>query len=376
MIRVRANTIDERELVEKCMQEVCRKLNFSGTQNLLQRDIEFLCDSIESKTGIQISLSTMKRLLNGQFSKLPQPATLHAITTFLDYQHWQDFKAKHTPPIVNGAIHSETESVVDTKSPSPAGISSPNFFRKKNLIIAGLVVLVVTGSLALSRYFMGAKEPAGFDRAEFSVTKTTSNDIPNTVVFNYNIDDVVADSFFIQQSWDRNRRVQIYKNNYTLTDIYYEPGYHTAKLYANDQIIKTEDVSIPTDSWFLFSKTDMYAKPEYIRSASLIEHGVMAIELDDFIDNAIDISHEREYGLLYFPTKMDVSSDNYVFKARVRMKEIRNNACPHIMIEIFCQRYFNFSEQHLKVAQVNPTCSSVRILLADKTRIFLPLVMT
>src|SRR5688572_1604474 len=127
MIKVRANTIDERELVEKCMNELCRKLNFAGTQNLLQRDVEFLCDNIESKTGIQISLSTMKRLLNGQSSKLPQVATLNAITTFLDYQHWQDFKIKHSPAITNGI---PTPDLVS--SPSPR-LRTSKFFRKRNL---------------------------------------------------------------------------------------------------------------------------------------------------------------------------------------------------------------------------------------------------
>ncbi|MEI9809516.1 MAG: hypothetical protein WDO16_17520 [Bacteroidota bacterium] len=42
----------------------------------------------------------------------------------------------------------------------------------------------------------------------------------------------MADSFFIQQSWDKNRRVKIDKHSHTLTDIYYEPGYHIAKLIA------------------------------------------------------------------------------------------------------------------------------------------------
>jgi len=334
MIKVRANTIDERELVEMCMNELCQKLNFSGTQNLLQRDVEFMCDSIESKTGIQISLSTMKRLLNGQFSKLPQVATLNAITTFLDYQHWQDFKVKHTPPITNGPLL--TETVTETSVESQTNRVS----RAKKFMLPALILLaVVILSFALK---MGGNAPGNFAKAQFSVHKATSDEIPNTVVFHYNIDDVNADSFFIQQSWDRNRRVRVYKNNYTLTDIYYEPGYHTAKLYANDEIIKTEDVSIPTDRWFLYAKDNMYANPEYIKSCCLEEEGSFGLELEDFAENQIDISKEKEYVYTYFPSKIEVSSDNYVLKARVRMREIRNNQCPHIMVEVFCQKYFMF----------------------------------
>ncbi|HEY3404439.1 MAG TPA: hypothetical protein VGK59_13715 [Ohtaekwangia sp.] len=335
MIKVRANTIDERELVEKCMNELCRKLNFAGTQNLLQRDVEFLCDSIESKTGVQISLSTMKRLLNGQFAKLPQVATLNAITTFLDYQHWQDFKVKHSSSLTNGI-------------PSPEVVAAPaaevrvsKFFRKQNLIWTGVVLLVASG-VWLTLNSFNKKTPGNSDQAQFSVHKATHNEMPNTVVFNYNVDNVDADSFFIQQSWDRNRRVRVYKNNYTLTDIYYEPGYHTAKLYANDEVIKTEDVSIPTDRWFLYAKDNMFAKPEYIKACCLVKNGLFGLELEDFVDNQVDITKEKEYIYTYFPSKIEVSSDNYILKARVRMREVRNNQCPHIMFEVFTQKYFMF----------------------------------
>ena len=89
-------------------------------------------------------------------------------------------------------------------------------------------------------------------------------------MFHYNIDDVKADSFFIQQSWDVNRRVRIFKNNYTLTDIYYEPGYHMAKLIANDSIIQTVDVSIPSDGWFLFAmNTKPKSNPVYIKPVAV-----------------------------------------------------------------------------------------------------------
>ncbi len=89
-----AGNISEREWVNKCMDELCRKAGFADRDRLVQRELQFLCDSIESKTGVLISLSTMKRLLNGQFSRLPQSATLNAICSFIGYQHWQDFKLK------------------------------------------------------------------------------------------------------------------------------------------------------------------------------------------------------------------------------------------------------------------------------------------
>src|SRR5690606_25205311 len=110
-------------------------------------------------------------------------------------------------------------------------------------------------------------------RATFAARKTTDHDLPNTVVFSYNVDDVKADSFFIQQSWDTGRRVRIYPGQYTLTDIYYEPGYHLAKLMANDSVIRTVDVSIPTDRWFFYTRL-----PEPGDMAQYIEPDILPVE--------------------------------------------------------------------------------------------------
>jgi hypothetical protein len=36
----------------------------------------------------------------------------------------------------------------------------------------------------------------------------------------------------------------------------------------------------------------------------------------------------------YFPEKLKVSSENFSLNTRVRMKEISNNFCPYIAIEV------------------------------------------
>lgn len=324
-----ADTIRERDLVKQCMAELCRKAGFAEPADMVQRDLEFLCESIAATTKVQISLSTMRRLLNGQFSRMPQVATLNAMAMYLGYGHWQDFRRSkdwQKPGDVNN---------------DPDGNRGKRFYNARFVFSGAVLVLAAVVLFAMLKF--SGNRSGNFDKAEFSANKTTRNDIPNTVVFHYNVDEVNADSFFIQQSWDRNRRVRVYKNNYTLTDIYYEPGYHTAKLIANDSIIKTVDVSIPTDRWFVLAKDRKPGSiPEYIKDADLIQQGSLKVTKDDLIRNHIDITKEKEYVYTYFPSRIDVSSDNYVLKARLRMEEVRNNFCPFIMVEIFSQQYFNF----------------------------------
>src|SRR5687768_1679029 len=198
------------------------------------------------------------------------------------------------------------------------------------------MILAVIGLLAILKFQKPG--PGDTAKAQFSARKTTSNDIPNTVVFNYNIDNVNADSFFIQQSWDRNRRVRIYKNNYTLTDIYYEPGYHKAKLIANDQIIKTVDVSIPTDRWF-FSAKEKTPKslPKYIQAGTGIHNGSLQLLPQEILNSQIDMQKENAYSHLYFPSKIEYSSDDFVLKFRIKINPVTNDFCPYYMAEVFCQ---------------------------------------
>jgi hypothetical protein len=56
-----ANTIGERALVNICMAVFCKKAGFADSKNLVQRDLVFICDRIESQTGVLISLSAIKR---------------------------------------------------------------------------------------------------------------------------------------------------------------------------------------------------------------------------------------------------------------------------------------------------------------------------
>ena len=89
-----AKSIDEHDLVQLCMAELCKQAGFADAGRTTHRDLEFLSDSIESKTGVLISVSTMRHLLIGQFSRQPQVATLNGIAQYLGYQGWQDFKLK------------------------------------------------------------------------------------------------------------------------------------------------------------------------------------------------------------------------------------------------------------------------------------------
>jgi transcriptional regulator with XRE-family HTH domain len=339
---MQAKKAGEHELVEICMAELCKNAGFADNENLVQRDLQFLCDSIETKTGVLISLSTIRRLLNGQFSRLPQIATLDSIAITAGYPSWQHFKIDKSSK--NGTVNQQEDGREQLLR--PAGIGN-KFFNTRNIVQIGVLLLVILVLLALMK--IGKTGPGNIDKARFSYMKVSGNDIPNSVVFYYNIDSVAADSFFIQQSWDRNRRVKIFKHKYTLTDIYYEPGYHIAKLIANDKIIKTLDVSIPTNKWFFYAEeAATEGQPEYILAPGGFKNGHLKLTMDDLAKSKIDMQKGKIFLATYFPAHTESSSDNFVLKFRIKVNEINNESCPFFLSQVFCQRDFMFFTSTLK----------------------------
>ena len=326
----------EQELVKRCLNAICRKNGFDDPSAMTQRDFELISHEVEDSTGILISVSTFKRLLHGRFSRMPQIATLNAISTYLGFKNWQDYR---------NSANKTGNSLKPAKEKNEKALNKGNsgYAFSFNWKLIGAVAITTAIVVFLSFVKISSRPAPGYEKAQFAAKKTTDNSIPNTVIFNYNIDDVNADSFFIQQSWDKRRRVKIFKHSYTLTDIYYEPGYHNAKLIANDSVIKTADVSIPTDKWFFCAKDkSLSGIPEYIKTGIIAKNGCLTLNKSDLASSNIKTEDEKTFMYTYFPGKIEVSSDNFTFKARVRMKEVRNNQCPYIMYEVFCQRRFMY----------------------------------
>ena len=318
----------DRQLIELGAQELAARHGFNP-DSMRQRDFEYLCARIEETSGILISLSTIKRILNGQYNRLPQVATLNAIAVNLGYSNWQAFKTAKQVPTPAPATKAPA-------TPPAAAAKSPRTHRPSYPLILTLTAGIIILALLSWNYF--SSTPGAKGDASFGIRRTTLNAVPNTVVFTYDIDHTAGDSFFIQQSWDRHRRVRIEKGSHTLTDIYYEPGYHTAKLIANDKIIKTLGVSIPTNGWFFYSKESLSrGLPSYIHTSTPIRNGILGLEKQDLFDNHIDPDKPQDILYTWFPGTIATSADNFRLTAKLKMTELRNTACPFIMAEIFCQ---------------------------------------
>lgn len=329
--------MNEQSIVKVTIQEIFRINGYPNTDLMTQRNFEQISDEIEKKSGIYISGTTIKRLSKGAFNRSPQIATLNALAIYFNFNSWHEYKnAFIQQHLTESQAVGKQQAALEAK-PATTDISKIRWNRKA---LGRWVPLLLILTCVCSYYLYPSKGTENnFDKATFSSRKTTNNDLPNTVVFNYDIEHVTADSFFIQQSWDKNRKVRIDKHKHTLTDIYYEPGYHIAKLIANDSIIKTTIVNIPTDKWVFYSNEyKRRYRTEYINTEKASKKGSLAITRKELVTNNIDINQENIYLYSYFPSKHEVNSDNFTLNTRVRFNEVRNSQCPYIAIEVYGQQ--------------------------------------
>ena len=82
----------EQQFIDLCKKQVAEKFSFGNGHGYTQRDLEVLSTYIEERTGIIISLSTLKRLWKDNYKLRPQLATLNALALILEYKDWQSFK--------------------------------------------------------------------------------------------------------------------------------------------------------------------------------------------------------------------------------------------------------------------------------------------
>src|SRR5688500_1353932 len=119
--------MDEQTIIKTGIIKILNDNGYSDLASMTQRDFDHIGEQLRQKSGILISGTTVKRLAYGEFSRLPQIATLNAIANYFNYKTWQDYKADK---IRNGPPAKEPAKKVKPK------------FSLKYLAIPGIVIIV------------------------------------------------------------------------------------------------------------------------------------------------------------------------------------------------------------------------------------------
>ncbi len=311
-----------------CKQLIEERLGWLPSQSWKQRDYLNLITLIENKTKISLSLSTIKRIWKPDYDGLPHPSTLEALARFLDYESWLDFE-EHQKPMA----------------------ASPNSLGGNNLYIWAVIIAIVVAVIAYFSINEGRflqdqvvnSEASTINPIKFSCENVILKGVPNTVIFTYGLGTIEADSFFIQQSWNKFKRDHINKADTTLTSVYYFPGYHQAKLIADNKVVKETLVRINTDGWLALSRQSYDDNiPTYIQDEDIIHNGELKIDYRHLSKNNISLSNDIVTGYYYVNSFEKLNSGNFKFQSRLKCDSIVNVSCPHIGITILGEKGMHF----------------------------------
>jgi len=221
-----------------CKTIIEEKLAWGSSEGWTNRDFVELGERIFAETGVQLSLTTVKRLWGKiEYHSSPHPDTLDALAVFAGFENWRNLKRSDT--LLRNAA----------PDPKPEYAGHKVFFLKKRpLALAALFVAV-----SLPALWWAFSKPA-LTPEDFSFSsRPLSVGIPNSVVFRYDARAAPpGDSIFIQQSWDKRRRIAVSRQGREHTALYYRPGYFMAKLVVGDQVVREHKLFIPTDGWLAY----------------------------------------------------------------------------------------------------------------------------
>lgn len=235
----------EHEFLEICKNLVLRKFNLPETQQWKQRDYEYLADLIFKKSGVKLSLSTLKRIWKEDEMRTPQIYTLNALAQLIDYESWNDFKLAQgqTIPLENVKVN----------------VNPGKHDAKRTYVLAVLIVLAL--GYLLSRFAGPKDKNLPTSKILFNSKKTSETGVPNTVVFEYDISRLKVDSAFIQHSWDKRLTAKVSADRHFQTFIYFYPGYHTSSLVVNNRTVGVEKIIINTPGWIALVENSIFNEP-------------------------------------------------------------------------------------------------------------------
>jgi hypothetical protein len=281
----------------------------SSDGKLKQRELEYLGEMIEEKSNVKLSISTLKRLWRNDLKQLPHPSTLDALVSLLDLKDWQEFKK------MNAHQLAKTEPSAEKKEKKPVP--------QLPVVVIGFAIFLTGAFVLLQGFNKKGSSVVVKGEVGFTADKTVSSGVPNTVMFHYDLSAVQADSFFIQQSWNPRDKVKIDPSNNYYSATYYTPGFHFARIMANDSILKFTKVHIKSDGWLPLVKYDLREKRHFYLDAGAVRtEGVLKVDRNILEKATVDMA--KDFLLRYYNVRDfdEISSNNFDLETRLRCEKL------------------------------------------------------
>jgi hypothetical protein len=284
------STYPDYELVKKCLHEIEDRLNWGNSSEWYNHEFIELSTIIQDKTGVVLSVTTLKRIWGKvTYNNAPSISTLNTLSQFIDYKNWRDFKT-----------HTSVKKLVIKKKTYPLKQFKPKALIGTLVILGGLFWVIFS--------FKNSSTTIDFSKIKFKSHSVTTG-LPNSVVFDFNLDNIQSDSIYIQQFWDVTKTIKINNKQKQATGIYYYPGYFRAKLLIDGKIIKEHDLFIKSNGWI--ATIDYEPIPKYVKVKEL---KLSDETLDEIKNNQLPITSTFHF----IGEFKNISGDNFVLHSKIK----------------------------------------------------------
>jgi hypothetical protein len=253
-------------------------------------------------------------------------------------KEWHTLKKERIEGQIDNGQTEDNKLPRETMLESSLPFEVPLPRRQKKLNSKAVLLMTVLGAfvllLAASAYYTNTNKKKAFNSISFAASPTAEMRIPNSVVFDYDVSGIQADHFYIQQSWDPARRVEIFPENKTQTDIYYEPGYHYAKLLVDDEVAREIPVHIKYNDWYVrfrFPDSELLKVDDADLSK---EDGHLGLKAE-YVMSRVNSVHAEDFQLGYMLSKdFNLPADEFQINASVKFDSALAPVCPRINLLI------------------------------------------
>jgi hypothetical protein len=296
--------------LEKCKIKIEEELDWGDSAQWNTKDYETLSVRIHDRTGVTLSIVTLKRLWGKiRYDSKPTPTTLNTLAQYLGYESWRSFRVSEEA--------NRKKIIIQPK--------------RKSWLIWLLAIPLIIPLI----FFIKPKTKADPLQFSFTSKKVVDVGVPNTVVFDYDASAAsVNDSIFVQQSWDKRLSSQVKRDQQQHTSIYYYPGFFEAKLVVNGQTVKEHNLLIKTDGWLPL--VEQPGTPVYFKQEDAIHDGVLQLPLSTIQSNNIPLQPAAPWTAYYMVEELGgLTTDDVVFETSLKNDyAVGGNACQYAEIRL------------------------------------------
>ena len=130
---LKSGVYDEMKAITKLRESIESRLAWGSADDWSNYDFEKLSEEIFKITGVNLSVSTLKRFFGKvKYGSSPSVTTLNTLARFLGFEDWRDFESKE---------ELQTESKSESKKLQPAKAKS--LVPRRLYIFSGVILLFI-----------------------------------------------------------------------------------------------------------------------------------------------------------------------------------------------------------------------------------------